>query len=247
MKYALIIRSIAMATTLLTMPTPGFAAIDVLGTNPVLDQQCNDQLNPSDNSDFTTYAVIVGSPDVSSSTVDTGPTIYVGIGLATSVLGNYRQAHVNGKSVNIHAYGDRVVTYAAGANGMTPTLTTVTTTTNASCHVHKPTPGNSPTDTLHDGFIAPPGLQDLVASSTTSEMTPGTRSSSIPGPWIDLANSVYGGEFVICISPSTTLVKGNPGAWRGQNGYVSQIDGRTCTTAWHDSLGSSVSVSLPPV
>jgi hypothetical protein len=113
--------------------------------------------------------------------------------------------------------------------------------------VHKPTNGNSPSDTLHEDFIAPPGLQGLTASSTTTTQTAGTRSSSLSGPWIDPNASVYGGEFVICISPSTTTTKGNPGAWRGQNGYVSQINGKTCSTAWHDLLGSSVSVSLPPL
>ncbi|MEO6580364.1 MAG: hypothetical protein ABIN83_04355, partial [Sphingomicrobium sp.] len=148
MKFSHIIRSAAMATTLLAMPTPSFAAIDTLGTNPVLDQQCDDQLNPNDNSGFTTYAIVTGVPSVTSSTVDTGPTTYVGIGAAT-VTQTYRDAHVNGKSVNIHAYGDRVTTYADAA-GTTPTLTTVTTTVTAGCHVHKPTNGNSPSDTLHD-------------------------------------------------------------------------------------------------
>lgn len=246
MKFSHLVRSAAMATTLLAMPTPSFAAIDLTygGAYPALDQQCEDQLNPNDNSNFTTYAIVTGTPSVISSTVDTGPTTYVGIGSAT-VTQSYRDAHVNGKSVNIHAYGDHITTYADAA-GTTPTLTTVTTTVTAGCHVHKPTNGNSPSDTLHEDYIAPNGLQGLTATSTTTTTTPGTRSSTYGGPWIDPNATVYGGEFVICISPSSTTVKGNPGVWRGQNGYVSQL-GRPCSTAWHDSLGTSVSVSLPPV
>lgn len=36
------------------------------------------------------------------------------------------------------------------------------------------------------------------------------------------------GQVVICISPSTTVKKGVPGAWRQQNGYT----GAKCTTDW---------------
>lgn len=247
MHIKLLAGTATIAASLLTVPTPAFAAIDLVygGAYPALDQACNDQLNPNDNSDFTTYAIVSGAPSVSSSTVDTGPTVYVGIGPSSTTL-TYRDAHVNGKSVNIHAYGDRVVTYAGGAAGTTPTLTTVVTTINAGCHVHKPTNGNSPSDTLHNDFIAPPGLQSLTASSTSTDYITGTRSSSLQGPWIDLNASSYGGEFVICISPSSTTVKGVPGVWKGQNGYTNQL-GRVCSTTWHDQLGTSVSVSLPPL
>jgi hypothetical protein len=235
------ISTAAVAAALLAMPAPGFAAVDtIFGTNPVLDNLCNDQLNPNDNSDFTTYAIVTGTPVITSVTVDNGPTTYAGIGPSTTVL-TYRNAHVNGQSVNIHAYGDRVTSHVGGATATTPTKTTVTTTVNAGCHVHKPTNGNSPSDTLHQDYMSPPGLQLNPVSSSSTDITYGTRSETLAGPWIDPNATAYNIEFVICISPTK-----NPGVWRGQNGYISQL-GRTCSTAWHDSLGLSVSNSLPPL
>lgn len=234
--------ALTIAASLIFIPAPGFAAIDpIYGTDPELDQACSDLQKPSDESGYTSYAIDIVNGTPSSVTVDDGPTVTVGIGAVSTVFGNYNGAHVNGQSVNIHAYGDKVTSYAGGATETTPTKTTTTVTRSAGCHVHKLTEGNDQ-DPLHEGYnVAPAGLQtDEPVSATTTTVTYGTRTTTIPGPWIDLANTVYGGQFVICISPGR-----NPGAWRGQNGYVNQIDGKSCSRAWYDTLGSTPSVSVP--
>ena len=114
-------------------------------------------------------------------------------------------------------------------------------TRSSTCHVHKPTEGANQEE-IHPGYqIAPNGLQTDGTVSVDSVTTePGFRVVNFAGPWTDPSASIIGGEFVICNSPGR-----NPGAWRGQNGYVSQIAGKTCSTAWYNLLGSTPSVSVP--
>ena len=217
------------------------------GTNPDLDKACADALNANGHSGFRTFAenvtTMVGSPV----TVDDGPTTTTGIGMVVFTMTGYRDAHVNGQSVNIHAFADLTATYPDGALESTPTKTTVTTTLTGRCHVHKATNG-AMQEAIHPGFqIAPPGQQvDDDVTATTTMTTFGTRTNPIPGPFVDPTQTRMGSEFVICISPSAIIKKGVPGVWRGQNGYVSQL-GRSCSTAWYNELNpaGTPSASLP--
>lgn len=232
------------SAALLALPTPSFAAIDlVYGTNPELDALCNALQRPSDASGYTTFATNIQSTS-SSSTVDSGPTVSTGIGTATYTR-TYRNAHVNGQSVNIHAYGDRIATYANGHTETTPTTTTTITTLTGSCHVHKLSSGGAEDhDGDHEGYnVPPPGLQttEPVGTAGTTTITYGTRTETFAGPWVDPNATTYNDEFVICISPTR-----NPGVWRSQNGYTNQL-GQVCSTAWYNTLGSTPSVSVPPV
>jgi hypothetical protein len=226
----------------LTMSTGAHAAVDgIYGIDPVLDQQCSDLQRPSDNSGYTSFAENIQVTNDSSETIDTGILSTVGIGPATTTFTNFYGAHVNGQSVNIHAYGDKTVTYAGGALVTYSTQTTRTVTRSGKCHVHKVTEGQTQDDDPgHPGYqIAPRGLQtDEPVSATTVTVTTGTRTVTIPGPWIDPNASVIGGQVVICISPGR-----NPGAWRNQNGYMGNLG--TCSRAWYDMLGSTPSVSVP--
>jgi hypothetical protein len=221
---------------------PDFAASvsvpPITGDDPGLDAQCAALLNPSTSSGFTSIAVDVVEAVTSSVTVDLGLVSTVGIGPVTSVWSGFRGAHVNGQSVNIHAYGDYKVSYAGGAVQTYNTQTTTVYTKSGNCHTHKPTNGNT-SDTLHPGYqIAPAGLQGGVVTSTRTVVTTGTRTVNIPGPWIDPNSSLQGAQVVICISPGRV-----PGNWRNQNGYNGSLG--TCSRAWYDTLGSTPSVSLP--
>lgn len=237
----------AVAAVALLSPALAHAAVDPIygGADPDLDQACSDIQKPNDASGFMSFAENFTS-NSTSVTEDTGIVSDVGVGPSIFTIGNYRNAHVNGQSVNIHAYGDMITTYLGGHTVTYSTKTTTTTVKSASCHVHKETNGNQ-NDTPHPGYqIAPQGLQTTDPVTKTSiEVTTGTRQQTVTGPWVDPNASSFGKEFVICISPSKPPPKGT---WRGQNGYVSQIGGRTCSTVWHNELGTSQpTASLPPV
>ncbi len=242
----LLLRTALAATCLAGISAAAFAAVDTtFGTEPVLDQLCSDLQKPSDESGFTSMAVDVDVTSTQSAPVDFGIISTVGIGTPTYTISNYRDARVNGQSVNIHALVDKAATYKDGALVTVKTVITVTTTRSASCHVHKPNPGNAD-DPLHADYqVAPPGLQtdDRVSESYIGYIF-GTRTYTIPGPWVDPNGTITGEQAVICISPAQPPPKGT---WRGQNGYTNQL-GRTCSTAWHNELGSSQpTASLPPV
>jgi len=247
MKSVKVLMTIALCGSTLSpiMATSAIAAIDPIYGNldSELDEACDALLNPADNSGFVTFAWEINSHTSPTSTVDDGIISTVGIGTPTQTIGNYTDAHVNGQSVNIHAYGDKVTTYPGRLVTYRTKITTVTTTT-GKCHVHKETKGANQED-IHPGYmIAPGGLQgEDEVSRTSTEITYGTRTETISGSWVDPNTSEYGAEFVICISPSKPPPKGT---WRGQNGYTNQL-GQVCSTAWHDSLGlSQPTASLPP-
>ncbi|WP_125964208.1 hypothetical protein [Sphingomonas koreensis] len=207
---------------------------------PELDAKCTELLKPGTSSDFTAMAINVQSSETTT-TEDLGLISIVGIGPATSTYSGFTSPRVNGQSVNIHALANLTVTYAAGALATYQTKITTTTTLTGQCHVHKPTPGNvQDDDPLHPGYsIAPPGLQiDDPVTSTSTSVTYGTRTETIPGPWTDPNASQGGAQVVICISPGKV-----PGNWRPQNGYDGSLG--TCSRAWYDTLGSTPSVSLP--
>ena len=204
---------IAITASLASFSTPTFAAVDMQygGQYPELDLLCDDLLQANDNSGFVTYATD-GSSSSSTVVEDIGPTTSTGIGPASTVISNYNNAHVNGQSVNIHAFGDRVTTYAGGHTETTPTKTTVTTTLTASCHVHKPTSGAG-NDPLHEGFsVAPPGLQVGPVSSSSEVVTYGTRTETFPGPSRTIRIRSEGGRVVAVFRAVTFLGSlGRPG------------------------------------
>ncbi len=235
--------ALSVAVALCAVPAPALAGIDPVfgGVDAELDKLCSDLQKPNDESGFVSYAenVQTGQPVVV--VTETGPAISSGIGTATvGAITNYRNAHVNGQSVNIHAFGDRETVYAGGHSETTPILTTTTVTRSASCHVHKPTEGANQEE-IHPGYqIAPNGLQtDGTVSLDSVTQEPGVRVVNFAGPWIDPNASIIGGQFVICNSPTK-----NPGTWRNQNGYNGQL-GRACSTIWYNELGSTPSVSVP--
>lgn len=70
---------------------------------------------------------------------------------------------------------------------------------------------------------------DLGTTHTVDEtnIADGSGHEVNGGPFAQ-AGYWFAGQVVICISPSTKLVKGVPGVWKQQNGYL----GDKCTTAW---------------
>ena len=198
--------ALSVAAAMCAVPAPALAGIDPVygGADAELDQLCSDLQKPSDQSGFVSYAdnVQTGQPVIV--VTETGPAVSSGIGPATvGAITNYRNAHVNGQSVNIHAYGDRATVYAAGHRETTPILTTTTVTRSASCHVHKATEGHNQEE-IHPGYqIAPNGLQtDGTVSLDSVTSLPGVRVADFAGPWTDPTASIIGGQFVICNSPT---------------------------------------------
>jgi hypothetical protein len=230
--------------------TPAYAAIDPTygGESPDLDAACNALLNPDDSSKFTTYAYDVDERTDVVRTLDSSVTTPEG--MATTTLGDFKRAHVNGQSVNIHADRDVTVTYLDGTKTVKTFKVVTTKVATGTCHVHKTNVGTPNPDSLgHEGYISPGGLNggppsqdapvDLSGEPVTTFETETTFDDT---DFVDL-NASGTKEFVICISPSQPPPKGT---WKGQNGYISQL-GRTCSTIWHDELGSSQpTASLPP-
>ena len=248
----------ALALILSTTASPAFAVVDPTfgGTYPALDAECDLLLNPGENSGFTTFALVDASDPGTSvvtttETVDTGVISTVGVGTPTTTGTQWLGAHVNGQSPNIWATGGLTVTYP-GSKVTYATLTTVTTTVTAVCHVHKPTEGTTQDDDpLHPGYkIAPPGQQKDYVTQTTTTTTTGTREEIINEPWVDPVATTFRKNILICISPGTsTGPKG--GTWRTQHGYVngSLGAGSTCSTTWYYQLQAIYPVpteSLPP-
>lgn len=239
MKKSFFLGSVGLAAAAL-VAFPSTVMAQVVGDDPALDAQCVTLLKPNANSGFTTLAINVDSQVISIVTQDTGIISTVGIGTPVLSYTGFQNARVNGKSVNIHADATFTSVYPGGALVTYATKITTTTEHSGECHVHKQVNGTGTgDDVLHPGYqVAPPGLQnDARVSYTTMEMTTGTRTATIPGPWTD-PNGGGTSQVVICISPGR-----NPGAWRNQNGYTGSLG--TCSRAWYDSLGSTPSVSVP--
>ena len=201
-----------------------------------LDAECSLILKPAAASGFVTFAEDFAT-SVSSETTARTLLSVEGAGAYTDTVA-FSGARVNGQSVNIHADRTTTRTYAESLETYEETVVT-TTTTSASCHVHKESNGND-SDPAHAGYdVPPPGLQSdgRVSVSTTEESTR-IVTVRVPGPYVD-PNFSGTAQVVICNSPLR-----NPGTWRSQNGYTSQL-GRTCSTAWYNELGSTPSVSVP--
>lgn len=241
-----------------SIPYQASAAVDPLfgGTYPALDLECDALLNPSDNSGFTTYALVDPafpgtSVVVTEETIDTGIISVVGYGTPSTSGISFLSAHVNGLSPNIWGVGGLTVTYPAQKVTYS-TLTTTTTKVTAVCHVHKPTEGTvQDDDPLHPGYkIAPGGLNRDYVTQTTVTTTTGTREEIVNEPWVDPEATTLNKNLLICISPGPS--KGSAGGtWRTKHGYIngSLGPGSTCSTEWYYTLQSTnpiPSESLPP-
>ncbi len=221
------------------IPGIAHAGVDpIYGTDPVLDQACSDLQKPADSSGFVSFADNIQPTGSNSVTETLGLISVTGSGTPQTTWSGFNNAHVNGQSVNIHAYGTVSVVYPASIETYETKVTT-TTTRSSTCHVHKLDAG-APQDSPHPGYsIAPSGLQTTQAvTATDTVVTYGTTDVTVTGPWTDPNASSTGDQVVICISPGK-----KPGNWRNQNGYDDSLG--ICSRAWYDTLGSTPSVSLP--
>jgi len=208
---------------------------------PELSAMCAEIQKPNTNSGFSSVAINVLEGQTSTSEVDDPNGIATTVGNGTPTIAKtFENAHVNGKSVNIHADITEIATFATSTTTI-PTLVTTTVSTSFDCHVHKMVNGmGTGDDAFHPGFNeAPQGLQRGLSVETSSSTLPGSRQEPGPSPFVVML--MDGEEGVICISPTK-----NPGTWRNANGYKGNLG--TCSRAWHDSLGlSQPTASIPAV
>jgi hypothetical protein len=215
------------------------------GTDEVLDAICVEIVNPSNSSDFTTYALDATSTEETIFR-DVGSEYIVPLGNPITIVdGLSGPVHVNGYSPNIWAFHNRIVVYPDGAEVRINQESFVRTTRTATgCHVHKPGAGNSPQDKddLHSEFNAPNGLQLTQALNSVSDgpaVPAGYRVvSTIPGPYEDPTQTVRDAQALICISPSTTTKKGAPGDWVAKNGYTGNLGGPCSRALWDIAFGN---------
>lgn len=214
--------------------TPAFAITPEAQAD--LQEFCENLLKPNDpNSDFQTEpvgvtevtgAIFLQNSQVLSSTPG-------GVLLSqTSVYINGSQ-HRHGGSPNIFGGFDVTSTYSGGSSVVLNTYAQTTTYT-FGCRVFK-TVGNG-------NVIEPNGLQIPYGQVVDETLVTSTETVTVNNP-----NSVVHttGDGVICISPSTNGNKGNPGAWRQQNGYT----GECSTTLFYSLAGRPDPIpsnSLPP-
>jgi hypothetical protein len=215
----------AMAISMVTASPALAAARDTTyGTDAALDAVCVAQVNPSDSSDFTTYATGVQTT-IQVITQDVGTPFVVPIGDPTiNFNGLVGPVHINGYSPNIWAFHNQVRHWADSQLVVHQETFTRTTHTATGCHVHKPGAGSSAVDhdDLHSDFNAPNGLQITTGFQTVTETTHVPAADRIInahyGPYDD-PNNVIGEQALICISPSSTGTKGAPGTWTAKNGF----------------------------
>ena len=216
--------------------TPAFAITPE--AQAALQEVCQDLLRPNDpNSEFQTepssVSEVTGPEFVSDS--DTVVISPGGVLISqTSVYQGDSTRHRHGGSPNIFG-GFTVTSVYSGGTTQTTTEYSQTTTYTFGCRVWKEIDSNG-------NVIEPPGLQTpygLVEEETVVTRTEVTTDTA--------ANTtvVTNGDGVICISPSTTGTRGNPGVWRQQNGYT----GECSTTLFYSLAGIPEPIpsnSLPP-
>jgi hypothetical protein len=105
-------------------------------------------------------------------------------------------------------------------------------------------------EVIPESFDEPVLIGNEAGTPVNQEQTDTLTAHEDAGEGFDISDTVLIGQAVICISPSTTVKKGVPGAWRTQNGYT----GTKCTTAWfnvapwghgsQDSNGTYISVPI---
>ena len=215
--------------------TPAFAITPEAQAE--LQAFCDDALKPNDpNSDFQTepkgVTEVAGAEFLQSSVVQSSTP--GGVLVSRSSVYNANSQHRHGGSPNIFG-GFTVTSVYTGGSSVTLDTYAQTTTYTFGCRVWKEV-GNG-------NIIEPNGLQ--IDYGQTADETLVTRSQTVT---VNNANTtvVGTGDGVICNSPSAPDKKGNPGAWRNQNGYTGE-----CSTALFYSLAGRPdpipSNSLPPV
>jgi hypothetical protein len=226
---ALVISSFSPA-----LMTPAFAITPEAQAD--LQQTCEDALRPNDpNSEFqtepTSVSEVTGAEFLSDSQVISSTP--GGVLLSQTSVYNNGSQHRHGGSPNIFGAFTVTSTYTGGSSEVLNTYSQTTTYT-FGCRVWKEV-GNG-------NIIEPPGLQIPVGLTAEETLVTRTETVTVNNP---NTTAVTTGDGVICISPSTTGNKGNPGAWRNQNGYTG-----TCSTALFYSLAGIPdpipSNSLPP-
>ena len=215
--------------------TPAFAITPEAQAD--LQTFCEDALRPNDpNSEFQTEPTgvteVTGAEFLQSSEVISSTP--GGVLLSqTSVYINGSQ-HRHGGSPNIFGAFTVTSVYSGGSSEILNTYAQTTTYT-FGCRVFKIIDGNG-------NVIEPNGLQ--IPYGLTLDETVVTRTETVTETNPD-TTVVTTGDGVICISPSTTGTRGNPGVWRQQNGYTGE-----CSTNLFYSLAGIPepipSNSLPP-
>lgn len=214
--------------------TPAFAITPQAQAD--LQAFCEAALRPNDpNSQFQTEPTgvteVTGAEFISNSQVlNSTPG---GVLLSQTSVYNNGSEHRHGGSPNIFGAFTVTSTYTGGSSETLNTYSQTTTYT-FGCRVWKIVPGNGNEN-------EPNGLQIPYGLTVDETLVTRTDTVTVNNP---NTTQVTAGDGVICISPSTNGSRGNPGAWRNQNGY-----GGTCSTALFyslDGIGEPIpSNSLP--
>jgi hypothetical protein len=212
---------------------------------PDLSAICAAEQKPNVASGFRSVAInVLENQTVTSDPYDDPDLTHrttTGNGTPTRIR-TFDTAHVNGQSVNIHAYLAEIDRYATSTTSI-PRFYDVTTATTFDCHIHKAVPGKGTGDDLlpgHEGFnLSPFGLKTGLSVLTGGTQTFSTTPRTIAGPSPFDVTVRAREEVVICISPTK-----NPGTWRNANNYAGELG--ACSRTWHDSLGlSQPTASIP--
>ena len=105
-------------------------------------------------------------------------------------------------------------------------------------------------EVIPEYWEAPILAETVAGTPVTQVQTDYLRGFEANGSGYSIGGDIVIGQVVVCISPSTTGNKGNPGAWRAQNGY----SGANCNTTYFNSApwgaGSTTSqgtyITVPP-
>lgn len=83
-------------------------------------------------------------------------------------------------------------------------------------------------EVIPDSWDAPVQFAVVAQTAINQDQTDTLTAFEDHGGPVQVTGEYHVGQVVVCISPSTNDRKGNPGAWRTQNGYT----GDKCTTDW---------------
>jgi hypothetical protein len=207
------------------MATPAMALPTNLGDEaPELNSIC--QVQPNVRSGFIGLAENVQLVELSSVTVDTGPTTIVGNGTPTASASGFTTPHRHGGSPNIFAYVDTSLVYAT-ATATTPTQTTTTYQYLFDCHVHKTIKGKGNDDLHGVGYNAPPDQQSYgITSEEFTVVTTGERTETLYN-WTAPGGGI-GDDTLICNIPQGN---GPNSGWQKKNGWTGE-----CSTDFYNSL-----------
>jgi hypothetical protein len=106
------------------------------------------------------------------------------------------------------------------------------------------------TDIIPAYWEAPVFRASVTGTPVNQDQNDNLRGYEANGSGFSIGGDVVIGQVVVCISPATNGNRGNPGAWRTQNGYTGEL----CNTAHFNvaewGAGSTTSngtyISVPP-